>query len=467
VNKRPVQSAALVLLVIVLVAAAATGGFALTDHLRGSGQPAAAAPTPSPTPGALASATDAPSPAPTASVTPAEPSAAGVSAAVGALIRAKALGGQVLATVLDASTGQTLYSRHGSMTAAPASTAKVLTAVALLGSFSPTYRIDTSVVDGGSGAVVLVGAGDPTLTGAAPGSAGAYPDAARLSDLAAQLVKDGQHITKIVIDDSAFSGPAISPGWAVGDVPSSYASPITAVMADGGRAQPTAIIRSSEPDLAAGHELAGLLGTPSLPVVVGVAPPHAHRLAVVSSPPMSELVEQMLETSDNVIAGCLARRVAIAKGAPASFVGAAEAVRAVVSSLGVDPGAGLVDGSGLAAGDRLSPSVLAQVFAMIMSDDHPTLHYVIPALPVAAWSGTLESRFVTGSASAAGAGVIRAKTGTLTSVSTLAGVVHDADGRVLVFALMADQVAAGTGPTAAAEAALDRVAAALAGCGCS
>jgi D-alanyl-D-alanine carboxypeptidase/D-alanyl-D-alanine-endopeptidase (penicillin-binding protein 4) len=57
---------------------------------------------------------------------------------------------------------------------------------------------------------------------------------------------------------------------------------------------------------------------------------------------------------------------------------------------------------------------------------------------------------------------VRAKTGTLTGVSALAGLVHDANGRLLIFAFNADRVRS----TPAAEAALDDLAAALARCGC-
>jgi len=91
---------------------------------------------------------------------------------------------------------------------------------------------------------------------------------------------------------------------------------------------------------------------------------------------------------------------------------------------------------------------------------------LITALPVAAWSGTLANRYLPGSAGARGAGVVRAKTGTLTAVSTLAGIVHDTDGRLLVFALLADRVPPGVAATRSAEAALDRIAATVAGCGC-
>ena len=104
---------------------------------------------------------------------------------------------------------------------------------------------------GSRGRVVLVGAGDPTLSGAARGKSTLYPGAARISDLAAQLRRAQLPISGIVVDDSRFSGPVISPAWAPEDVPSEYGAAITALLADGGRAAPTDFIRSAQPDLAA------------------------------------------------------------------------------------------------------------------------------------------------------------------------------------------------------------------------
>jgi D-alanyl-D-alanine carboxypeptidase/D-alanyl-D-alanine-endopeptidase (penicillin-binding protein 4) len=112
----------------------------------------------------------------------------------------------------------------------------------------------------------------------------------------------------------------------------------------------------------------------------------------------------------------------------------------------------------LAAGDRVTASTLAGVVRLIAGTVAPRLHAVLAGMPVAGWSGTLADRYVAGT-DRAGAGVVRAKTGTLSGVSTLAGTVHDRSGRLLAFALMADR----TSSTAAAEEALDRIAARLAG----
>lgn len=88
---------------------------------------------------------------------------------------------------------------------------------------------------------------------------------------------------------------------------------------------------------------------------------------------------------------------------------------------------------------------------------HPELRPVLTGLPVAGFTGTLTTRYADGAA-----GVVRAKTGTLTGVNTLAGTVVDQDGRLLGFAFLAsDTTSAGE-----AQSALDRTATALAACGC-
>ncbi len=74
----------------------------------------------------------------------------------------------------------------------------------------------------------------------------------------------------------------------------------------------------------------------------------------------------------------------------------------------------------------------------------------------------MEDRFGAAAGAAGGQGLVRAKTGSLSGTTSLAGTVVDADGRLLAFAVMADRVPASVPGRAAA----DRVVAVLAGCGC-
>jgi serine-type D-Ala-D-Ala carboxypeptidase/endopeptidase (penicillin-binding protein 4) len=285
-----------------------------------------------------------------------------------------------------------------------------------------------------------------------------------LSDLAAQVRAQHVPVSRLVVDDSLFTGPATSPAWAREDVPTDYASPITAVMIDGGRGEPGDVVRSAAPDVAAGHALAAALGVPAAAMSRGTASADARTLGTVRSAPLSELVTQMLLASDNVIAECLARQVALADGQPASFAGATSGIRATLARIGADPGAGMHDGSGLAAADRVSTAALAALLRVVAGD--PALHVVLDALPVSGWSGTLAGRYDTADGTKAAAGLVRAKTGTLTGVSSLAGVVHARDGRLIAFAFIADRVAPGGAATVAADTALDRLALVLARCGC-
>ena len=90
----------------------------------------------------------------------------------------------------------------------------------------------------------------------------------------------------------------------------------------------------------------------------------------------------------------------------------------------------------------------------------PRFGALLDGLPVAGFDGTLAKRYRTSPA----AGEVRAKTGTLNGVSALAGLVHTHDGAVLAFAFTANGIP--LSGTQQAQAALDRLAAALAGCGC-
>lgn len=377
------------------------------------------------------------------------------------LLTAAGLGTGVSAEVVDVASGDVLLDVDASDPAVPASTAKLLTAAAVLLTLGPADTLETTVVAGATpGEVVLVGGGDPTLSRTSPSQS--YPGAATVADLATQVVAAmpaGTPVTRIVVDNSLFSGALTAPGWGSGDAPSTYAAPVTATAVDGARVSPGSQARSGQPGIDAGSALADALGAPGATVVLGDAPAGAKTLATVESAPIGRLVEQTLSMSDNMLAEALARQVAIAADLPATFEGGAQAVTQALSEAGIDmTGVSLSDGSGLSQADRIPAGVLTEVVSSAADGSLEGASALLSGLPVAGYDGTLFDR---GNAGAA-PGTVRAKTGTLVGVGALAGTVVTTDGRLLAFAVVAD----GSESEAAAESALDDVAAALAGCGC-
>ena len=105
--------------------------------------------------------------------------------------------------------------------------------------------------------------------------------------------------------------------------------------------------------------------------------------------------------------------------------------------------------------------VLAEVLGDVVRGTDPELAPIAPGLAVAGLTGTLADRFATAS-TRPGRGFVHAKTGTLTGVSSLAGTVQDADGRILVFAMIANKVTS----LVQARETMDLIASRLATCGC-
>jgi D-alanyl-D-alanine carboxypeptidase/D-alanyl-D-alanine-endopeptidase (penicillin-binding protein 4) len=280
------------------------------------------------------------------------------------------------------------------------------------------------------------------------------------------------HSIRLCLDTSAWPlGPAQAPGWNAGYFSAGDIAHLSPLEVDEGAANVrhparAPITRVADPTAAAGAAFALALRRQGVTVTSircrATAPSSALGVASVSSPPVSALVQRMLTLSDNDLAESLGRAVARHEGQPADFAGEASAVSDQLHALGVDvTGLTLYDASGLSHLDRVSPHTLVQVVQLAAGNGHPELRELLDGMPVAGLTGTLATRYRHGP-SAAGAGVARAKTGTLAGVNTITGVVVDADGRLLAFALMTDRA---SGPTAA-EAALDRVVARLAGCGC-
>lgn len=385
------------------------------------------------------------------------PDAAKVRRALAPALRDADLGPHVLVTVAGLD-GTLLYSR-GTGEAIPASTLKLLTAAAALETLGPDHTFATTVVAAGPRRVVLVGGGDPLLSA---------PDLRRLArDTATALAATGvAGKVRLGYDVGLFTGPEVSPHWPDTYVPEAVVSPITPLWIDEGRPA-SGSGRVADPAATAAAAFAAALGKAGVAVAgaprEAAAPAGAAELARLDSDPLSEIVEHTLETSDNEAAEVLARQVGLAVDGDASFAGGARAVRAVLDGLGVPmQGAETYDGSGLSRDDRLDPDTLTAVLELAASPDQGDLRAVLTGLPVAGFSGSLVVRFPDGDD--AGRGLVRAKTGTLSGVSGLAGIVTDREGHPMVFALLADRI--DLVDTLGARAALDAATSALAGCRC-
>jgi D-alanyl-D-alanine carboxypeptidase/D-alanyl-D-alanine-endopeptidase (penicillin-binding protein 4) len=396
-----------------------------------------------------------------------KPTAAGLAAALKLPLADPNLGA-FTGRVTDALTGTQLWEQGSTLPMIPASTNKTLTTAAALLTLDRNARQTTTVVAADQsrqpGLVTLVGAGDPTLSSAAPGQDTLYHNAARISDLAAQVRASGIRVTAIQVDTGAFSGPSLAPGWDPADIQGGDVAPIEAIMVDGGRVQPLTpeSVRSVTPALDAGVVLANALNVDPRAVTMASTPVRdGQQIAAVQSAPLIARLTEMMAHSDNVMAECIAREVAKASGRPSSFGGAVDAVTKSLAAAGIDiSGATLMDSSGLSIDDRLTAKTLDEVVGTAAGADHPTMRPLLDVLPIAGGSGTLSNRYIDVATSDA-AGWLRAKTGSLTRVNALAGVVTDVGGRVLTFALMSNDA----GPMG--QVALDALAATLRTCGCN
>lgn len=406
--------------------------------------------------------------------------AAAVEAAIVGELTDRDLGRNVLAAVapLDGRSDGFSFLSSGARVGIPASTTKVVTSAVALFLLGPDHVFETrTVLDkrGGTPRLVLVGGGDPFLlssrqsqwgTNTAATFAPPKADVVTLARrTAAALREDGVRRVRVGYDDSLFSGPSENPQWRADYIPDDVVSPITALWVDEGR-DPIGYGRVADPSAAAAQVFAAALGKAGI-AVVGAPERTAGdgaEVAAVSSAPLAQIVQRILEVSDNEAAEVLLRHIGLADQGDGSFIGGQTAVERVLRANDIDlRGSVLYDGSGLSRENRMSPHLLVDVIRWAAADAQPDLRAVVSSLPVAGFTGSLADRFDQGDPD--GPGRVRAKTGTLTGVTSLAGIAVDQDGSLLVFAMIADKVRPSR--SGLAQTAMDNAASALGGCSCA
>lgn len=427
---------------------------------------------PLPTPAALSEPSASTSP----SVDAAEPTTAGLTAALGALAKDPWLGPSVGVSVRDGLTGKELYAVSPDAARAPASTLKILSTLAVTQHLDLDARMTTKVVTGDSPSEIVLVAGGDTLLGAGASNPQAIEGRAGLATLADQVAQalTDRHTGAVTlrVDATYAAGPRFPSTWKKEDIAAGYTQSVSMLdlvsqRAAAGKPAPAVPEAGVAKALAAALTARGHATTVAPVTGPGkAAPQDATELGAVQSATYGEHLETALLHSDNALTENLVRQAMVAAGeSPAAPLAPPQFVVKQLAAAGVPTtGLKLLDVSGLSPGQTVTTTAMADVLTLATTGKLPELRRAIAMLPVAGLSGSLSDRYH-GKQTEAVAGIPRAKTGTLSGISSLAGTTIDADGRLLTFVVIADRVPPSTG-TLGARAALDRFVTALTECGC-
>jgi D-alanyl-D-alanine carboxypeptidase/D-alanyl-D-alanine-endopeptidase (penicillin-binding protein 4) len=349
------------------------------------------------------------------------------------------------AYVRDLGSGRGLFAEDEDVARIPASVNKLFTTSATLLRMGPDTRLVTTVAGAGAltpdgtwgGDLYLQGAGVPSL------------DRAAIRRLARDVRRQGgvRRVTgSVLADESLFDtlrGSARSSFGYDADI----GGVLSAVAVGHGWS------RDGSPAAEAARRLAAALRAEGVPVRGrsgrAVTPGTAVPVGTVASPTVGELIRATNVPSDNFAAEMLLKGLGARFGAAGSTPAGADVVRGELAALGVHPR--IVDGSGLSRQNRTTPRQVVRLLERM--HNQPVARAFETSLPVAGRTGTISRRMRGTPAQDR----CRAKTGTLSDVSALAGVCRTASGREIAFAFLMNRAGLVTGRRVQ-----DRMAAAIA-----
>ena len=324
---------------------------------------------------------------------------------------------------------QNLYANNPSTLLIPASNNKVFTTAAALVKLGGQYQLRTPVLGNTIGPELatmrVVGQGDPSFS------------TTQLRTLTQQLKQKGiRRVNLLIGDDTVFRGEPYNPFWSTRHRGEGYAAPVNSLLVNENN-----IYDSSVPN--PGNYFVGefrkILTASGIQVIQSTlvkrtpASPSEIELAAVLSPPLSQLINETNQNSNNVYAEALLKTLGRLQEPTSldSSVSGVNAVRQILSGLDVNPNRySMVDGSGLAERDRASAEAFVQTLqAMALQPEAQTFRR---SLAVAGRSGTLSNRM--GNTSAAG--IVSAKTGTLQGAVGLSGYINPPNYAPLVFSII-------------------------------
>ena len=358
---------------------------------------------------------------------------------------------QLHVEVINASSGQTLFSKNEQQPARTASVLKVLTAAVALDVLGPDYRITTSVVVSPSepGKIYLVGAGDITLSRMPGNITSYYAKAPKLDSLTKQIATwakaSSVSISAVAVDSSLFGGDKEwHQTWSRLGLSSGYMAPVSALQIDAARLTSTRYPnswlaqRTATPVKQAGDLFVASLNktgiATGLKATVAKAPSNSVVIASVQSRPVSELIANMLRVSDNSLAEALGRVASVKYGLDGSMASLNTLYKKVLKARGLDVSQiSIVDGSGLSRLNQVPAALINELLVLVNQGvgDYEALE---AGLPVSGQAGSLKSRFATGS-KVDTRGKVVAKTGYILTGYSLAGFITAKDGTELIFTI--------------------------------
>ena len=377
---------------------------------------------------------------PTTSVNPLEKLQADIDAVLqDTLFTSASIGIKVVAV----ETGEVIYGKNTHKLHHPASTTKLFTAATALAKLGANYQFETTLyIDvpadaNATGNIYLKGRADPMLQ---------RDDLVKLGD--AFLQTGVQSIQgNIVVDETYLDRVPEGPGWMWDDRPL-----IISALS----------IREIEPDtntwsrsLACGHLLKTALMEKGVSVtggvVSGTVPSDARAIAKHLSPPLADILKLMNKPSDNWIAELLFKTIgAEVIGEPGTWKKGRQAVTEFLNEIINEPPAHrFIDGSGLSRYNLVNAELLTNLL-IYMYQNFELMPEYLASLPIAGVDGTLKNRMQGMYAEK----VLRAKTGTLSGVSALAGYTITADDELFAFAILISHY---VGPPGVARSIQDKI----------
>lgn len=323
---------------------------------------------------------------------------------------------QVGLMVYDLTADSTLYTYNHRQMLRPASCMKLVTSITALDALGPNYEYQTALYYTGSiqgrtlvGNIYCVGGFDPMITQA---------DVITLASSIRQLGVDSIR-GLIVADRSMKESLDYGEGWCWDDE-----NPILIPLTIGRKDNFTSTLA---------EEIARLgVNLEKVELMQGRKPAQAKMIDVCCHS-IKQVLQRIMKDSDNFYAESMFYQTAASTGHhPATAVDARNITKKLINRLGLDANRyRIADGSGLSLYNYVTVELLVKLLRHAWRT--PSIaKALMPALPVAGVDGTLKSRMQNTRAQ----GNVRAKTGTLTGISSLAGYCTAPNGHELAFAII-------------------------------